>query len=88
MCIRDSFEDGPNNIEFIGKAARIGAHAVSLDWRAINADVVGAAHALGLKVYSWHKQHPVTPEKIEAGLDGLITDHPRVARDAIERFGL
>ena len=30
------YEDGPSNIEFIGKAGRIGAQAVSLDWRGIN----------------------------------------------------
>ena len=80
------FEDGPNNIEFIGRAARIGAHAVSLDWRGINADVVAAAHSLGLKVYSWHKEHPITAEKIASGLDGLITDHPARARAEIERL--
>ena len=78
------YEDGPNNVEFTGKAARIGAQAVSLDWRGINRDVVGAAHALGLKVYSWHKEHPITAEKIASGLDGVITDHPARARETIE----
>lgn len=78
------FEEGPNNIEFIGRAGRIGAHAVSLDWRAINQDVVAAAHWLGLKVYSWHKEHPITVEKIAAGLDGLITDYPARAREQIK----
>jgi len=70
------FEDGPSNVEFIGKAARIGARAVSLDWRAITPDLVGVAHGLGLKVYSWHKEAPLTPEKLQSGLDGLITDYP------------
>jgi glycerophosphoryl diester phosphodiesterase len=77
------YEDGPSNIEFIGKAGRIGAHAVSLDWRGINRDIVGAAHALGLKVYSWHKELPLTAEKLESGLDGLITDQPAMAREAL-----
>jgi glycerophosphoryl diester phosphodiesterase len=77
------YEDGPNNIEFIGKAARIGAHAVSLDWRAISDAVVAAAHALNLKVYSWHKEHPITAEKLRTGLDGLITDYPARAREEI-----
>jgi glycerophosphoryl diester phosphodiesterase len=77
------YADGPNNIEFIGKAGRIGAHAVSLDWRGINKDVVAAAHSLGLKVYSWHKEHPLTAEKLSSGLDGLITDHPARSRAEI-----
>ena len=74
------YEDGPSNIEFIGKAARIGARAVSLDWRGLNRDVVGTAHALGLKVYSWHKEHPITAEVLESGLDGVITDYPARVR--------
>jgi glycerophosphoryl diester phosphodiesterase len=78
------FEAAPDNIEFIGKAARIGAQAVSLDWRAISGDVVAAAHALGLKVYSWHKELEITGEKAHSGLDGLITDHPRSARERLE----
>ena len=78
------YAEGPNNIEFIGKAARIGAQSVSLDWRGINKDVVAAAHALGLKVYSWHKEHAITAEKIEPGLDGVITDHPARVRAEIE----
>jgi glycerophosphoryl diester phosphodiesterase len=78
------FEDGPNNIEFVGKAARLGAKAVSLDWRGISPEVVSAAHWLGLKVYSWHKEHEITQEKLESGLDGLITDYPSRSRGIIE----
>jgi glycerophosphoryl diester phosphodiesterase len=80
------YEDGPNNIEFIGKAGRIGAQAVSLDWRGINNDVVDAAHALGLKVYSWHKEQALTPEKLTSGIDGLITDYPGRSRHEIAAF--
>jgi glycerophosphoryl diester phosphodiesterase len=78
------YDDGPNNIEFIGKAARIGAHAVSLDWRGISEAVVAAAHAVGLKVYSWHKEHAITAEKLATGLDGMITDYPARARAEID----
>jgi glycerophosphoryl diester phosphodiesterase len=78
------YEDGPNNIEFIGKAARIGAHAVSLDWRGINKDVVAAAHSLGLRVYSWHKEYEITDDKAAAGLDGIITDYPERTRVQLE----
>lgn len=79
------FEDTWNNRSFIENARRIGAHAVSLDWRAIDADIVGFAHERNLRVYSWHKEYDLTPAKLTAGLDGLITDHPAKAREAVER---
>jgi glycerophosphoryl diester phosphodiesterase len=78
------YEDGPSNLAFIAKARRLGVHAASLDWRAIDAHIVEAAHLAGLKVYSWHKDYDITREKIESGLDGLITDHPAKARAVIE----
>jgi glycerophosphoryl diester phosphodiesterase len=74
------FEDGPSNRAFIDKARRLRAQAVSLDWRAIDADLVDYAHAAGLRVYSWHKEYEVTSAKLLSGLDGLITDHPARAR--------
>jgi glycerophosphoryl diester phosphodiesterase len=79
------YEDGPSNRQFIGKAARLGAHAVSLDWRAIDGDLVAAAHTAGLKVYSWHKAYPLDRPKLQSGLDGLITDDPAMALAALGR---
>src|SRR3989304_5713266 len=75
--------DAAGKQAFIAKARRIGARAVSAHWRAVDADFVAAAHALGLRVHSWHRGFELTPEKLSAGLDGLITDHPRAAREAI-----
>jgi glycerophosphoryl diester phosphodiesterase len=69
---------------FLAKAVLIGAHAVSAHWDAIDARFVAAAHALGLRVYSWHGAAPLTPEKLDSGIDGLITDYPRDARAAYE----
>jgi glycerophosphoryl diester phosphodiesterase len=77
------FADPPSNRAFIDKAKRLGAQAVSLDWRAIEADLVTYAHNAGLRVYSWHKDVELTPEKLASGLDGLITDHPAKARAAL-----
>ncbi len=68
---------------FIAKARRIGARAVSARWQAVDADFVAAAHALGLRVYSWHRDLELTPAKLRAGLDGLVTDHPKAARQAV-----
>ena len=78
------FDDDESNLSFIRRAGRLGAQAVSLDWRGINEAVVSAAHGSGLKVYSWHKEYEVAPEKLQTGLDGLITDYPAEARATIE----
>jgi len=73
--------------EFIETAVVSGARAISAHWLAIDAEFVAAAHARGLKVYSWHEEHELTPEKLRSGLDGLITDYPRKAREAAEAHG-
>ena len=80
------YADGPSNNAFTDQAKRLGVQAVSLDWRAINAEIVGHAHEAGLRVYSWHKDYELTPEKLSSGLDGLITDHPAKARAEIQRI--
>jgi glycerophosphoryl diester phosphodiesterase len=77
------FEDARDNRKFITKSRRLGARAVSLDWRSIDAALVAYAHALGLRVYSWHKDYDLTEAKLTSGLDGLITDHPVQARRAL-----
>ena len=78
------FEDAKNNRAFVANAKRIGAAAVSLDWRAVDSEIVGDAHEQGLKVYSWHKEYDLTRDKLTAGLDGLITDYPAKARERVE----
>jgi len=80
------FDDADSNRAFIDKARRLGAQAVSLDWRAVDAELVSYAHGAGLRVYSWHKDFELTPEKLASGLDGLITDHPAKARQVLAAF--
>ncbi len=67
---------------FLERAVELGADAVSAHWQAIDGDFVTAAHAAGLRVYSWHGRYDLTPAKLTAGLDGLITDRPAAARRA------
>jgi glycerophosphoryl diester phosphodiesterase len=67
---------------FLDRALEVGAKAISAHWLGVDADFVSAAHACGLRVYSWHTHYELTPEKLRAGLDGLITDHPRLVREA------
>jgi glycerophosphoryl diester phosphodiesterase len=80
--LKDS-SDRERNLRFIGKARHLGARAVSAHWDAIDAGFVAAAHGLGLRVYSWDGGRPLTPEKLTAGLDGLITDRIELAREAL-----
>ncbi|HLF71485.1 MAG TPA: glycerophosphodiester phosphodiesterase [Dehalococcoidia bacterium] len=75
--------DQERNLTFISRAKRIGAKAVSAHWSAIDREFVGAAHALGLRVYSWHGGSELVAPGLSAGLDGLITDFPKQAREAL-----
>ena len=77
------FADASSNRALIQRAGRIGVHAVSLDWRAIDVDLVAFAHERGLRVYSWHKDYDLTDAKLAAGLDGLISNYPAKAREAV-----
>jgi glycerophosphoryl diester phosphodiesterase len=67
---------------FLDTAVSTGARAVSTHWQAVDAAHVGEAHKRGLRIFSWHDKYDLTPEKLRAGLDILITDFPRQAREA------
>ncbi len=67
---------------FFDTAVSTGARAVSTHWEAVNAAHVSEAHRRGLRIFSWHDKYDLTPDKLHAGLDILITDYPRQARDA------
>ena len=69
--------------EFVWRARRLGAKAISAHWRAIDAEFCAFAHSYGLRVYSYHGDDELTPDKLRAGLDGLITDYPARARAAL-----
>jgi glycerophosphoryl diester phosphodiesterase len=77
------FEDSWNNQAFIRNAERLGADAVSLHWSAIDAEIVAYAHERNLRVYSWHQEFELSEAQLKSGLDGLITDYPAKAREAV-----
>ncbi len=81
--LKDSLDDEGKR-RFLDRAVAIGARAISAHWDAVDADFVSRAHDRGLRVYSWHARGELTPTKLSAGLDGLITDHPAQARMACE----
>lgn len=80
--------DLAGKLGYLAKAVKIGANAVSAEWRAIDPEFVGLAHELGLKVYSWHAEYELSDDKLRCGLDGLVTDYPVEARAALANLGL
>jgi glycerophosphoryl diester phosphodiesterase len=60
--------------------AAAGCATWSPDWRDLDAEAVGVAHALGLLVVPWTVNEDSDIRRILAmGVDGLITDYPDVA---------
>ena len=77
--------DAEGKRRFIAKAVSLGARAISAHWHAIDRPFVDAAHAMGLKVYSFSQDFDLTPDKLSAGLDGIVTDYVAETRGALER---
>lgn len=68
---------------FVEKARSLGARAISAHWLAIDSGIVDDAHRHALQVYSYHSGYDLAADKLTAGLDGLITDFPVEARQAV-----
>ena len=71
---------------FLEKAMAMGARAVSAHWQAIDRQFVARANGLGLRVFSWHERFSLDQEKLESGLDILVTDYPVEAREALKNL--
>jgi glycerophosphoryl diester phosphodiesterase len=67
---------------FLEDARRVGARGISAHWSVIKPDFVAEARACGLLVYSWCKKERPEPAKLKL-VDGLVTDWPGQAREAI-----
>ena len=64
------------------------ADAVGLDKELVSAELVAAAHGTGLKVLVWTLRDEAesiedTQAFVDAGVDGLITDHPDTTLEAV-----
>lgn len=69
-----------NVLAYLDRAHRAGARAVSIDWSAVELDIVRQAHDCGLLVFSVNHDPSRLPDAIAAHLDGVITDDPATAR--------
>lgn len=66
-----------------------GHRAADLWYPVVDATVLNAAHAVGLEVNVWTVNDPADMAAlIDAGVDGLCTDVPDVARAVLDELGL
>ena len=65
---------------FLDDAVRFKARAISPHWAAITPQFVGEAHDRGLRVFAMTRDLETVAKKAAAGLDGIVTDHPREVR--------
>jgi glycerophosphoryl diester phosphodiesterase len=58
---------------------RVDAAAATLDWRVVSVATIETCHALGAAVYAWTVNDAnVVRTLLETGIDGIITDDPRL----------
>jgi len=69
---------------FLQTARASGARAISAHWLAIDREFVQSAHAMGLRVFSWHETYPLDFDRLSSGLVIHITDWPEFAREACD----
>jgi glycerophosphoryl diester phosphodiesterase len=64
----------------IGRWIRVvGASVASLNWRVVSPALLARCQALDVEVYAWTVNDPALARRlVEAGLDGIITDDPRI----------
>lgn len=85
--------DGPQPADFGGSVPRAVAAEGGPVWAPDHLDLteaaVAEAHALGLSVLPWTVNEPAEMRRLILwGVDGLITDRPDLARDAMRAAGL
>lgn len=57
----------------------VDAHAATLNWAVVTPAVVAACHSVGASVYVWTVNEPALARTlVESGIDGIITDDPRI----------
>lgn len=85
--------DGPDPSDFAGSYPRAVAAEGGRIWAPdsvdLTAEAVREAHALGLRVVVWTVNEPAALRRmLRLGVDGLISDRPDLAREALRAEGL
>jgi glycerophosphoryl diester phosphodiesterase len=69
----------PRRIE--GLLGRAGAQAAMLHFAVVSPEAIDRCHALGKAVFAWTVNDPALAKSLEdAGIDGIISDDPRILR--------
>jgi glycerophosphoryl diester phosphodiesterase len=62
------------------------ASAATLNWAVVTPRAVEVCHRLGAAVYVWTVNDPTLARTlVESGIDGIITDDPRLLPAGIDR---
>lgn len=85
--IRPGWTAGLLLAKAIGHPAELPADFLAVESSVATRRFIAAAHAAGKPVYAWTVNDPQQMIKLMgSGIDGLITNRPEVARDAIAEF--
>lgn len=69
---------------YLADTLACGARALSAHWNAITPQFVAEAHDRKLRVYSMERDLESVAKRVAAGLDGIVTDHPREVRAILQ----
>jgi glycerophosphoryl diester phosphodiesterase len=80
---------GASRVGVGGRVVTAGAAAVQMPWRAVDRRFVRYAHRLGVVVHAWTVNRAEDMrDLLDAGVDGIMTDHLGVLRDVYAERGL
>ena len=65
-----------NRNAYMNDARKCGAHAVSLPWGVLTADLIDLAHQHALLVFSRASESPAVATSVRLGIDGIISNDP------------
>ncbi len=78
------FDDLP--LDWQDKARQLDLFSLHVDWRYLNQARTLAIKEAGLKLYCWTANSPADIASLwHWGLDGVMTDHPQLFMEAVER---
>ena len=80
---------GSSRVGAGGRAVTAGVAAVQMPWRAVDRRLVRYAHRLGVVAHAWTVNRAEDMrDLLDAGVDGIMTDHLGVLRDVYAERGL
>lgn len=81
--LRDDLRRGGAR-KYLDDSAALHAHVVSVHERFVDCESVAYGQKLGLDVYAWVQSAATQPATLATGVDGVVTDWPKAARQWID----